>query len=264
MKKFVILLFLFAGINFIVADEEYYYHKLTEQDFIDWMKSTKIPEYTFRHSEVKGSEQTYNIEYSAMFSNIREEMINPRIGHPDIFYQYEDLKAYKVIGPYDLDGFPAVFIYNEKLTKPSNMTYLLVQMPNLNATFSITALTKERLTKESMEVFFRYFNLKSVDNSKKISWLPEIPIAMRLNGDVIEISKNESKDALILAEVTVKVMKTDDFLRYLRKFYNDNKGWLDLVRYNKVSMVCQTTKDFSKLEKMKDGEIIEFIYYISK
>jgi|GEM_PF-6659226 len=262
MKRVIIFFALIVIVSNIRADEEYYYNKLTETDFKEWMNSVKIPGFTFRNCELKGTTETYNIEYSAMFSNIMDEMINPRIGHPNVFYGYEDLKAYEIVGPYQLDGFPAVFIYNKKLTKPSNMTYLLVQMPNLNATFSLTALTKERLTQERMEEFFRYFNLKSVDNNKIISWVPEIPIAIRLSGDLFEITKSESKEELVKSEVLVKILKTDDFLKNLKRFYKERKGWLDLTRYDNVTMICKTTQDFSILEKMKDGEIIEFVYYV--
>jgi hypothetical protein len=260
-KAFIYLLFILIIAN-LKADEKYYFNKLSMDDFVAWMQSVKIPDFTLTKTETQGSSEMYNIEYAALFTNIKEEMLNPRIGHPDLFYGYEDLKNYERVGPYDLDGFPAVFIYHQRLTKPSNMTYLLVQMPVLNATFSITALTKERLTQEKMEEFFRYFKLKSVDNGNKIIWPDEVPIAIRLTGEITEITIGKSSDEFVKNEVSVKIAKSDEFLKQLKKFYKEKKGWLDLTTYDNITLICKTAQVMSTLEKMKDKDIIEFVYFI--
>jgi len=78
----------------------------------------------------------------------------------------------------------------------------------------------------------------------------------------LEISGVPVNDKLIKKEVTVRIIKTDDFLRGLRRFYKEKRGWLDVVNYKNITMVCKTTQDFNVLDKMKDGEIIEFTYYI--
>ncbi len=244
------------------AEDEYYYHKLTKKDFTEWMNSVKIPGFSLGKTQVKGSEETYNIEYSADFNNDIFEVITPRIGQPDVFYGYEELKTHQIVGPYDLDGFVAVFIYHNTITKPSNLTYLLVQMPELQATFSITALTDERLTKDKMEEYFRFFRLKTIDNSKSVPWSGDIPIPIRVPGDIFEISEKNVNDGIVKKEITVKISKTDGFLRDLRKFYKEKRGWLDLLTFGNTTLVCKTTQDINVLDQMREGEPIEFVYYI--
>jgi hypothetical protein len=261
MKKIIFLILVYFLTAQVSIAEEYYFHKFNMGQFVSWMQSVKIPEYILTQTEQEGSEEVYTIEYSAMFAN-GNEMINARIGGPDVFNQYEDLTAYKVVGPYYLDGFPAVYVYNKRLTRPSNMTYMMIQMPKLDATFSIVALTRKRLTQEDLEKYFSCFGLERVELNEIISWPDDIPIGIRLRGNIEEITKVDTDNSVVKAEYLVKVKKSKEFLDDLKKFYEDMKGWLDLQTYMDITLICKTSDNFEKLYNMKDGEIIEFSYYV--
>ncbi len=261
MKKLLIFILLFSAIN-IFSEEKYYFDKLTYEQFLTWVQSVNIPKFELTETETEGSKEVYNIEYIASFINKFHEMIQIRIGSPNVFYQYEDLPAYKIAGPYGLNGFPAVFIYNEKLTKPKNLTYLLVQLEKLNATFSITAMTTNRLTQEEMEKFFSYFNLSVIENSEFVNWNNDIEIPARIPGLLYKFEEILDDNSGAKKVYKASFQKSNDFILQLKEFMRKKKGWLDLIRYKDISIVCNTSKNIQDLEKLNDGEIIEFIYYI--
>ncbi|MFC2131860.1 hypothetical protein ACFLSQ_10535 [Bacteroidota bacterium] len=262
MKRIIIIIIaVLISVN-AQSEEKYYFHKFTYGQFVSWMQSVRIPNFELSQTETEGSEETYNIEYSAMFSNSRYEMLNIRIGHPDLFYGYEELKGYEIVGPYDLEGFPAVFVYNKQITKPKNMTYMLVHLTKLEATFSVTAMTEKRLNQEDFEKIFRQFKLQAVENNEITPWPDEIPIDFRLPGKMTKITKGSSEQEMVKSEYIVKIEKSDMFLEELKKFYEEKRGWLDLTTFMDITLICKTTDDFKVLEKMGDGEIIEFVYYI--
>ncbi|MFH1050087.1 MAG: hypothetical protein V1779_04040 [bacterium] len=262
MKRILIVFLILLAYSNLKAEEEYYFNRFKYDKFVEWMHSVKVPGFILSRTQVQGSEETYNLEYMADFSNDYYELLTIRIGHPNVFYGYEELKTYEIAGPYDLEGFVAVFIYHKTITKPSNLTYLLVQMPEIQATFSITALTKERLTKEIMEEYFKKFNLNLIDNVKSIKWPDEIPIAFRLPAELVELSKDKIKEEFAKNVIEIKISKSDEFLRGLRRFYKEKKGWLDLTTFNNITLICKTAQDINVLDNMKDGELIEFVYYI--
>lgn len=262
MKKVIFIgLILIINIFILKAEDSYYYHKLTYDDFVTWVKTIKIPGYTFSQSKTEGSEEVYNIEYVAIFVK-DNDFIQVRIGHPDVFYQYEDPKALTYIGPYQLDGFPAVFIYNLAMTKPQNVTYLLIRLESLDATFSITALTKTRLTQVEMEDIFRKFNLSKLGLNDKSTWPKEIPLSIRVPGTVLSIEKLPNNDNSLEVVYSVKISKDNQFVLDLKKFYKEMRGWLDLQTFKDNTLVCNTTTDMKVLEKLRNGDTVEFIYYI--
>jgi hypothetical protein len=262
MKKIILFCFVLAlTFSSLRADDEYYYHKLDYDDFVSWVKNIKIPGFAFSQTEREGSEEVYNIEYKAIFLK-DNDFIQVRIGHPDVFYQYEDQKAFKLVGPYDLEGFPTVFMYNEMITKPQNATYMLSHVPGIEATFSITALTKNRLTQEEMETVFRSFSLNKLGVRDASSWPKEIPVAIRIPGIIKSIEKLDDNDNSMKAVYSVKFAKSNEFVLELKKFYKEMRGWLDIQTFKDNTLVCKTTTDMKRIEKMQDGEILEFIYYI--
>lgn len=266
MKK-VIVIFLMVLFPMILLAEDstiYYWNKFSYDNFIMWMQSTEIPNFKLSQTEKEGSENAYNIEYSAMLADEHNNMLNVRIGNEDVFYQYEDLKSYEIDGPYDFDGFPSVFIYNKKLTKPSNLTYILIQLPDLKVTFSISALTKKRLNRQEMESYVKYFKLHSVGQSNMLLWPNEIAVPFRIPGEMLQLEKSEINSEEIEYEYHVKFAKSNHFLNSLKLFYKKNRGWLDLLTFMDFNLICKTSDSFDVLNKMKDGELIEFVYYKKK
>jgi hypothetical protein len=261
MKKLILFL-LFALITTNSnSEDKYYFDNFSYDQFSSWMKTVKIPEFNFYKMDKKGSKDVYNIEYSAVFTNNSYENFTARLGNPDVFYQYEDLKSFEKVGPYYLDGFTSVFVYSNKITKPSNITYLMVQMSGLQATFSITAMTKDRLTQSDMEKVFKCFHLSMIDLNKISNWSPEITIEMRLPGFPTEIVE-EKPDEMAKKQFKVTFLKTGEFVKELSTFFKDKRGSLDITALKNINLVCITTTDFKTLENMKDGEKIEFRYYI--
>jgi len=262
MKKILYCIFILFSTTAIFSDELYYYDKLTYDNFLSWVQSIHIPGFELAQTETEGSKEIYNIEYIASFNNKQNEMIQIRIGSPNVFYQYEDLPTHEIVGPYSLSGYPAVFIYHQRLTKPKNLTYLLVQLEKLKATFSITALTTNRLTQEEMEKYFSYFNLSVIENSEFISWSNDIEIPARIPGMLsnFEEIENHNSGARKVYKVTFK--KSNDFISSLKEFMKQKKGWLDLIRYKDITIICNTSKDIKELENLKDGQNIEFLYFI--
>ena len=190
MKKILVLLLLVIYPIVSLADEDttaFYWNKFTYDNFVMWMQSIEIPNFKLSQTKKEGSKNAYNIEYSAMFVDNYHNMLNVRIGNEDVFYQYEDLKAYVVDGPYDFKGFPAVFIYNKNLTKPQNLTYELIQLPKLKVTFSISAMTRKRLNRQEMETYVNYFKLHSVGETNMLIWPNEIPVPFRIPGEMVAI-----------------------------------------------------------------------------
>jgi hypothetical protein len=262
MKKFFLFAIILLAYSTLLSEEEYYYHRLSYEDFVPWMQSVVIPDFELQNTNKEGSEEVYNIEYSAMFKNKNREMINVRIGHPNLFNSFDEMKKYNIVGPYELNGFEAVYIYSPQLTKPSNISYFMVKMKNLQATFSIIALTKDIFKLDEFEEIFPCFNLYAIENTNIAKWPDEIPIPFRLPGAMETIIKQESQDPMVKSQYLVKIKKSTDFLRNLRKFYNDKKGWLDLTTYQDIILICNTANDFIELDKLSDQEIIEFTYYV--
>ncbi len=265
MKKILTILILSVIVSGAAFSGEYYYEKLSYGDFVEWMKSVEIPDYELKQYEQEGSVETYNVEYSAMFVKDNYDALNVRIGHPNVFYQYEDLGGTFVIdGPFDFIGFPTVYIYSEKDTKPQNMTYFLVRLPDLNATFSITAMTREKATKEQFIDYAKIFKLESIGKQGKVSWLKEIPIPMRLPGELLKIEKKKSEEPGVKFEYLASIEKNGALTDKLKSFFDKRKGWLDLTTHKNFTLICKTTTDMDELKELPDGEPIEFIYYEKK
>ena len=125
-------------------------------------------------------------------------------------------------------------------------------------------MTRKRLNRQEMETYVNYFKLHSVGESNMLIWPNEIPVPFRIPGEMVKIEKKEINSDEIEYEYHVKFEKSNFFLNNLKSFYEKNRGWLDLMTFMDFNLICKTSDSFEELKKIKDGKLIEFVYYKKK
>ncbi len=248
MKKLLFLCLFLAAISILRSNENQFL--LNSKDF-----ESKLLKSTSLGYKLVSTEMAEN-EYLAMYKN-GNDFITVRLIELKRFKDYKvNEKNYKDFsGLYKFQECNAVFFIM------SGMSSLNIEVLKLNASLEITST--KLIGKTNLEKFTDEIGILNLAPSKnaKIIWADEIPNDLKLEGNLIEIRKDDAGTEGYKYAYFVKIQFSKELLNSIDKILKKFGAGIDLINTEKFTLICSSTDSYEQLTKFKTGEIVEFVYY---
>ncbi len=244
MKKLV-LFFLIFGISLFAENVR----TISFDEFDSFMKKIKYENFTFLESE--NSESYYQAAFVDMktkkslfinvynFSNFTDPL-SPT-GKVDNLKDYE-FKSNKA----------KFFTFN-------NNSLLRLLAMNINS--SIEIIISSIVEKEKLEKFLDLTNLLNF-NQQSSSFPAEIPINVQIDAQIKSIEKLDASTEGYRYEYHIYFVKSERLIKSLKRITKETSSSIDLINFKNGTLICSYTDSMEELEKVRDGDIVNFIYYI--
>ena len=141
----------------------------------------------------------------------------------------------------------------------NNSSLMRILAMNINS--SIEIVMTPIAPKESFEKILDLTNLLNF-NQQANAYPAEIPAEVQIDGQIKSIEKLEASTEGYKYEYHISIVKSERMVKSLKKILKQTSSSIDMIDYKNVTVLCGITDSMAELEKMRDGDIINFVYYI--
>ncbi len=225
---------------------------ITFDDFKTWMSSINFD----GHQYVTEGTAIDERSFVAYFANLKDQSVI-QVQASDVSSDFERI-AGNTAKIYQYKG------YKTALNNASGMaTAISLDVKPLNLWFTIGVMgSKNQAYMESLVDKSKILTIKPSKMENNIQWPQDINADERLLADIKSIKKETASTDGYKYEYHVRVIKNEKLLPAIDKIVAQFGGDLTLVNMANKDFICSSTDSYEALKTMKDGEVVNFIYYI--
>lgn len=154
--------------------------------------------------------------------------------------------------------------YEYKSNKTKYFTFnnnSLLRILAMNINSSIEIIISSIVEKEKLEKFLDLTDLLNF-NQQSSAFPAEIPSELHIDAQIKSIEKMDASTDGYKYEYHITFVKSERLIKSINKILKQTSSGIDLINFKNVTLICGMTDSMEELEKMRDGDIVNFIYYI--